>query len=93
MKQFMTRVMRDKRNVGPEKPKRLSLEEKHFRRMDKFGGDVSKFRLWMFNLGVAIGSVDRKLAEEIKSLMKRDDSKKILEDWDPRVDRIIDRET
>eukprot|EP00973_Karenia_brevis_P018899 2590723-Karenia_brevis.AAC.1 len=45
------------------------------------------------NLGVAIGSVDRKFAEEIKSLIKRDDNKKIPEDWEPRVDRIIDRET
>eukprot|EP00973_Karenia_brevis_P012769 1735270-Karenia_brevis.AAC.1 len=60
--------------------------------MEKFGGETSKFRLWMFNLGVAIGTADRKLAEEIKSLIKRDDNKKISEDLDPR-DRIIDRET
>eukprot|EP00973_Karenia_brevis_P003971 547044-Karenia_brevis.AAC.1 len=47
----------------------------------------------MFNLGVALGRVDRKLAEQIKSLIKRDDNKKIPEDWDPKVDRSIDRET
>eukprot|EP00973_Karenia_brevis_P069741 9696562-Karenia_brevis.AAC.1 len=41
MKQIMSRMMREKRSVSPEKPKRLSLEEEHFRRMDKFGGDVS----------------------------------------------------
>eukprot|EP00973_Karenia_brevis_P040203 5552375-Karenia_brevis.AAC.1 len=61
--------------------------------MEKFGGETSKFRLWMFNLGVAIGTVDRKLAEEVKSLIKRDDNQKISEEWDPRIDRITDRET
>eukprot|EP00973_Karenia_brevis_P039472 5448648-Karenia_brevis.AAC.1 len=45
MQQMMSKMMREKRSVSPEKPKRLSLEEKYFRRMDKFGGEVSKFRL------------------------------------------------
>eukprot|EP00973_Karenia_brevis_P043259 5994792-Karenia_brevis.AAC.1 len=95
MKAFMDNMFQQEKrgNVYTERNRRGSLEEKHFRRMEKFGGETSKFRLWMFNLGVAIGTVDRKLAEEIKSLIKRDDNKKIPEDCDPRVDRIIDRET
>eukprot|EP00973_Karenia_brevis_P021131 2905973-Karenia_brevis.AAC.1 len=77
----------------PEESKRVTLEEKYFRRMSKFGGEMSQFRMWMFNLGVALGTVDRKLAEEIKKLIKRDDYKKLPEDWNPKVDRGIDRET
>eukprot|EP00973_Karenia_brevis_P011175 1511799-Karenia_brevis.AAC.1 len=49
-----------------EESERVTLEEKYFRRMSKFGGEMSQFRMWMFNLGVALGTVDRKLAEEIK---------------------------
>eukprot|EP00973_Karenia_brevis_P019900 2729802-Karenia_brevis.AAC.1 len=39
MQIMMSKMMREKRSVNPEKPKRLSMEEKYFRRMDKFGGE------------------------------------------------------
>ena len=40
-----------------EKPNKGSvvLDEKYFRRMEKFEGDPSKFRGWLFDLLVAIG--------------------------------------
>eukprot|EP00973_Karenia_brevis_P001895 257561-Karenia_brevis.AAC.1 len=46
MKTFMDKMFQQERrgNVSPDKSKRNSLEEKHFRRMEKFGGDTSKFR-------------------------------------------------
>eukprot|EP00973_Karenia_brevis_P050779 7053694-Karenia_brevis.AAC.1 len=59
MQFMMMKIMKVKKSSQSEKPKRSTLEEKYFRRMDKFGGDSSKFRLWLFNLGVAIGSVDK----------------------------------
>ena len=31
---------------------KVTLDEKHFRRMDKFEGDVGKFRSWIFDLDV-----------------------------------------
>ena len=37
------------------KSKQPNLDEKHFRRMEKFEGDLNKFREWIFNLEVALG--------------------------------------
>ena len=48
--------------------RRVVLEEKYFRRMDKFEGDMVKFRRWIFNLGVAIGGVDEKLSKTLERL-------------------------
>ena len=31
---------------------KIVLEEKYFRRMDKFDGDATKFRAWIFDLQV-----------------------------------------
>eukprot|EP00973_Karenia_brevis_P075843 10537772-Karenia_brevis.AAC.1 len=76
-----------------EESRRVTLEEKYFRRMSKFGGEMSQFRMWMFNLGVALSTVDRKPAEEIKMLIRRDDHKKLPEDWNPKTDREIDKDT
>ena len=38
---------------------RVILDEKHFRRMDVFEGDRSRFRHWLFDLNVAIGTMIR----------------------------------
>eukprot|EP00973_Karenia_brevis_P074421 10339948-Karenia_brevis.AAC.1 len=35
------------------------LEEKNFRRIDKFDGNSKEFRGWVFNLEVALGQVDK----------------------------------
>eukprot|EP00973_Karenia_brevis_P046665 6473968-Karenia_brevis.AAC.1 len=93
---FMERMFQQEgrgKSGKTEESKRGALEEKYFRRMSKFGGETSQFRMCMFNLGVALGTVNRKLAEEIKSLIKRDDNKKLPEDWSPKADRGLDRET
>ena len=42
-----------------------------FRRVDKFDGDFSKYRSWIFDLLAAIGLVDGMLALEIKKLLGR----------------------
>eukprot|EP00973_Karenia_brevis_P044865 6214090-Karenia_brevis.AAC.1 len=53
-----------KKEESDEREKRVVLDEKHFKRMDKFTGEVSQFRMWMFNLGAVLGQVDGDLVEE-----------------------------
>ena len=53
-----------------EKNKPIKLDERFFRRIDKFDGDVGKFRSWVFDLVVVLGQVDRDLSEEVKKLMR-----------------------
>eukprot|EP00973_Karenia_brevis_P066831 9290297-Karenia_brevis.AAC.1 len=50
------------------------LDEKYFMRMDKFAGDVSQLRMWMFNFGVELRQVDSQLVEEIRRLISREDA-------------------
>eukprot|EP00973_Karenia_brevis_P003250 447064-Karenia_brevis.AAC.1 len=47
-----------------EDKKKVSLDEKCFRRIEKYVGDPAHFRMWIFNLKVALGQVDSSLAQE-----------------------------
>eukprot|EP00973_Karenia_brevis_P012653 1716583-Karenia_brevis.AAC.1 len=49
---------KDKKGKQEESSK-VVLDENHFRRMNQFSGNVSKFRMWMVNLGVALGTADK----------------------------------
>eukprot|EP00973_Karenia_brevis_P043231 5989626-Karenia_brevis.AAC.1 len=42
----------------------IILDEKYVRRMNKFAGDTSQLRVWMFNFEVALCTVDKKVADE-----------------------------
>ena len=72
----------------------MILDERYFRRMDKFERDVQKFRGWLFDLLVALGSVDKELAIELKGLLYRDskDADKSPEKWDPQEDKDLNNE-
>eukprot|EP00973_Karenia_brevis_P094854 12424526-Karenia_brevis.AAC.1 len=48
----------DDRSEQSEHRSKVVLDEKNFRRMDKFSGDPSVHRMWLFNLGAAHGQVD-----------------------------------
>ena len=61
---------------------RVVLEEKHFRRVDKFDGDMAKFRGWVFDLTVAIGQIDKVLCRDLKDVL----SVKREEEWDPELE-------
>ena len=50
--------------------KGVVLDEKHFRRCDKFEGNPAKFKSWMFDLATAIEYVDHGLAKDLKLQMK-----------------------
>eukprot|EP00973_Karenia_brevis_P089225 12373732-Karenia_brevis.AAC.1 len=57
-KMFLDRMFEEKSGVSHKKDqsderKKIVLDEKPFRKMDKFAGDVSQFRMWMFDPGVA----------------------------------------
>eukprot|EP00973_Karenia_brevis_P000829 115163-Karenia_brevis.AAC.1 len=58
-------MSKDKMEDREFKPKAI-LDEKYFRRMDKFVGDAGVYRMWMFNFTVALGQVDGKLSDEIR---------------------------
>ena len=65
----------------------MTLEEKYFRRLDVFDGDRAKFRNWLWDLTVAIGQIDIRLSEELKSV-----TKKVREDkWSPELDPEVDK--
>ena len=42
------------------------MDEKHFRRVDKFEGTPAKFKSWMFDLLTACEYVDPSLARDLK---------------------------
>ena len=56
------------------------MDEKYFRRMDVFEGDRSRFRHWLFDFNVAIGTIDKGLARELDRLVE---TESVLGDkWD-----------
>ena len=46
------------------------LDERQFRRVDKFKGDKDKFKGWIYEILTAIGVINARLQREIKELMK-----------------------
>ena len=67
------------------KGKKISLDERNYRRVEKFDGDVQKYRGCRFDLLVGIGQVDDRLGREIKRMLgKVGDVKGVISDhWDP----------
>eukprot|EP00973_Karenia_brevis_P083557 11591697-Karenia_brevis.AAC.1 len=45
----------ESRRETVEDKRQVSLDEEHFRRIEKYAGDPSQFRMWIFNLKVAFG--------------------------------------
>eukprot|EP00973_Karenia_brevis_P049041 6802003-Karenia_brevis.AAC.1 len=76
---------------GTSDDKKGKLEEKYFRRIEKFNGDPSQFRTWLFNVKVSLGQVDQGLAEEINKVLSREDRKRFPPDWDPAKDDQVDK--
>ncbi len=71
------------------KGNKVVLDEKHFRRMDKFEGDVGKFRSWIFDLEVALGSIDSELGKTVKALLREH----IPDPSEANMDANLDHET
>eukprot|EP00973_Karenia_brevis_P082117 11385499-Karenia_brevis.AAC.1 len=60
--------------------------------MEKFTGDMSSYRMWMFNFTVALGQVDNKSSDEVRKLINRDDLSILPDTWDPSKDSGLDEE-
>ena len=46
------------------------LHEKHFRRIDKWNADRTRFRGWWYEVATAIEGINSKLNKDIKELRK-----------------------
>ena len=57
--------------------------------MERFSGDPSKLRAWLFELFVAIGQVDRELGTQLKKFLNRNRGEEKPEEWDPVADEDI----
>ena len=53
---------------GAEKTQ-VHLDEKYFRRIERFDGDPNHYRGWIFELVVALGQVDGELQQEVEKLV------------------------
>eukprot|EP00973_Karenia_brevis_P095829 12429281-Karenia_brevis.AAC.1 len=70
---------------------RAKLDEKYFRRIEKFDGNTKELRGWMFNLEVALGQIDRELQQLVREVIRRDDIQRFPDSWNPKEDHLIDR--
>eukprot|EP00973_Karenia_brevis_P040282 5564245-Karenia_brevis.AAC.1 len=96
MKMLLDNMFEEKSGVSHKKDqsderKKVVLDAKYFRRMDKFAGQESQFRMWMSNLGVALGQVDSQFAEEIRRLISREDARRLPNNWNPKEDVEVDQ--
>ena len=70
------------------------LDERLFRRVQVFNGDLAKYRGWLFDLLVAIGTADRGLANELRRFMKEKAAYQVInpkfsiKDWDPDLHEV-----
>ena len=63
-----------KMEVGKVEKQGVVLDEKYFRRVDKFDGDLDKYRSWVFEVVVALAQVDGDLSKMVEKLvMGRED--------------------
>jgi len=77
---------------GTRPKDRATLDERYFRRVDKFDGDIKNYVAWRFDFLVALGQADMKLVDQINHMIRLPGSKKIDKDWDTVRDGQIDRE-
>ena len=52
-------------------PRRVILDEKYFRRIDKFSGETSQWQEWVFAVCVAVGGVAPECVAAIESVIKQ----------------------
>ena len=50
---------------------KVQLEEKHFRRIDRFCGDAQKWQEWIFAVCVAVGSVSADCVRAMEDAIKQ----------------------
>ena len=56
------------------------LEEKYFRRLEKFNGDTAAYRGWLFDLVMVLNQIDSELAKEVNKVIA--ECGQLGEKWD-----------
>ena len=71
----------------------LDLDERQFRRVDKYRGEKDKFKGWLYEIFTGIGVLNTKLQREVKELMKtyREEDKSYRE-FDMEEEEEVNRE-
>ena len=91
-----TRESRFRMGGGTAKTfQKVILDEKYFRRVDRYDGDVGKYKSWRFDLFVALGQVDKELEGELRGVLRRwekSDTKSTPDKWEPGMDRELNQE-
>jgi len=54
----------------------MKLDERYFRRMETFSGDIQKYGSWKFDFLVCLGQADRELSRKLNIMMKEVAKKK-----------------
>ena len=57
------------RKIRINKYDRVILDEKYFRRLENFNGDITACRRWLFDLLTALNQIDSDLAKEINKVV------------------------
>ena len=47
------------------------LDERQFRRVDKFKGEKDKYKSWLYEVLTGVGRINPELGKEIKELLKK----------------------
>ena len=75
---------------GNARQPKVLLDEKDFRRVDKFDGEPAKFRGWLFDVFTALNHIDSLLAADLHGLLARDAINGKAEKWEPGLDLDCD---
>jgi hypothetical protein len=67
--------------------KKVVLEEKHFRRIEKLEGNEEKWEKWWFDMTTAVGGVDQELERVMEALTDLKTKVETEEDWKKIVGR------
>jgi len=67
--------------------KKVVLEERHFRRIEKLEGNEEKWEKWWFDMTTAVGGVDQELERVMEALTDLKTKVETEEDWKKIVGR------
>ena len=74
LKYFSKELTKDKTTGGiggsfPDKKPWVVLDEKYFRRVDKFTGEASMYRGWLFDLVMTLNQIDTELSDQVNKVV------------------------
>ena len=76
--------------MDPGGEKKVVLEERHFRRIEKLEGNEEKWEKWWFDMTTAVGGVDQELERVMEALTDLKTKVETEEDWNKNSGREDD---